>query len=72
MATNPPSTPPIQGTPAGRGARDDQSLALLLASIWAARTGRALPEGPVSELGPEELMNFWADDEFADSPRAAG
>jgi hypothetical protein len=42
--------------------RDDQTLALLLVTAWAARTGRVLRPVPVKELTPGELMDFWADD----------
>ena len=52
-------------------AQDDQRLALLLTIIWAARTGRVPPRGPVSELSAGELMDFWADDQF-EHPHAAG
>jgi hypothetical protein len=43
---------------------DDRALALLLITTWATRTGRALRPAPVSELAPEELVNFWADDQL--------
>jgi hypothetical protein len=43
---------------------DDRALALLLITVWAARTGRVPRPVPVSELTPEELVNFWADDQL--------
>jgi hypothetical protein len=43
---------------------DDRALALLLITTWATRTGRVLRPAPVSELAPEELVNFWADDQL--------
>ena len=43
---------------------DDQVLALMLIAIWTARTRRALRTVPVRELSPEELVNFWADDQL--------
>ena len=43
---------------------DDQVLALMLIAIWTVRTGRALRTVPVRELSPEELVNFWADDQL--------
>jgi hypothetical protein len=43
---------------------DDRALALLLITTWAARTGRILRPAPVSDLAPEELVNFWADDQL--------
>jgi len=43
---------------------EDQMLALLLITVWAARTGRALRTVPVSELSLPELVNFWADDQL--------
>lgn len=45
-------------------APDDRALALLLITAWATRTGRVLRPAPVSELAPEELVNFWADDQL--------
>jgi hypothetical protein len=48
----------------GPAGRDDQLLALLLTTIWATRTGRALPARPVSELSAAELVDFWADDQL--------
>jgi hypothetical protein len=70
MAPNPPITPvPATKPAAGPAAREDQLLALLLTTIWATRTGRELPPVPVSELSPEELMDFWADDQLDHLPR---
>jgi len=43
---------------------DDRALALLLITAWATRTGRMLRPVPVSKLAPEELVNFWADDQL--------
>jgi hypothetical protein len=44
--------------------RDDRTLALLLVTVWAARTGRVLRPVPVNELTSEELVDFWADDQL--------
>ncbi|TYB48993.1 hypothetical protein [Actinomadura chibensis] len=41
---------------------ETDTLALLLFTAWAARTGRAIPAGPVAELTPEEIIEFWVDD----------
>src|SRR5882724_10616134 len=54
------------------GAYEDQLLAVLLTTIWATRTGRTLPPVPVSELSPEELVNFWADDQLEQPPEPMG
>lgn len=63
-----PDLPLTPRRAAGAGAdpntQEDHLLGLLLTTIWATRTGRALPPVPVSELSPEELMDFWADDQF--------
>jgi len=72
MATNSPIPPgPATKPAAGPGAREDQLLAHLLTVIWATRTGRTLPPGPVSDLSPEELMDFWADDQLEHLPSTA-
>ena len=72
MAANPPITPvSAANAAAGPDAREDQLLALLLTTIWATRTGRALPPVPVSDLSPGELMDFWADDQLEYLPPAA-
>jgi hypothetical protein len=69
MAPDLPLTPvrPAMAA-AGPGACEDQLLAVLLTTIWAIRTGRTLPPVPVSELSPEELVNFWADDQLEQPP----
>jgi hypothetical protein len=43
---------------------DTALVALSLFTIWAARTGRVLRDVPISELTPEELIEFWADDQL--------
>jgi hypothetical protein len=48
--------------------RDDRTLALLLVTVWAARTGRVLRPVPVNELTHEELVDFWADDQLGPPP----
>jgi hypothetical protein len=45
-------------------AADAGLVARSLYTIWAVRTGRRLRDVPVSELTPEELVDFWADDEL--------
>ena len=42
----------------------DRALALSLIATWAARTGRFLPNVPVDQLAPGELIDFWADDQL--------
>ena len=64
MYPNLPLTPVRATTAAEPGACQDQMLALMLTTIWATRTGRTLPPVPVSELSPEELIGFWADDQL--------
>jgi hypothetical protein len=43
---------------------DTALIALSLFTVWAARTGRVLRNVPISELTPEELIEFWADDQL--------
>jgi hypothetical protein len=68
------SVPPADATGVGAEhhedtmTRDDRTLALLLVAAWAARTGRVLRPVPVSELTPEELVDFWADDQLEQPP----
>jgi hypothetical protein len=68
------SVPPADGTGVGAEhdedamTRDDQTLAVLLVAVWAARTGRVLRPVPVSELTPQELVDFWADDQLVQPP----
>jgi hypothetical protein len=45
---------------------DTALVALSLFTVWAARTGRVLRAVPTSELTPEELIEFWADDQLED------
>jgi hypothetical protein len=42
----------------------DRALTLILITSWAVRTGRVLRPVPVSELSPDELVEFWADDQL--------
>ncbi len=42
----------------------DAALALALFTVWAARTGRVLRAVPVTDLTPDELIDFWADDQL--------
>jgi hypothetical protein len=56
------------GEPAWSAA--DTILAVSLFTVWAIRTGRGLPDAAVTELTPEELIEFWADDQL-DEPCAA-
>lgn len=44
---------------------DDALLARSLYTTWAVRTGRMPRAVPVTELTPEELIDFWADDQLA-------
>jgi hypothetical protein len=37
---------------------------LALITVWATRTGRTLRDVPASELSPDELVTFWADDQM--------
>jgi hypothetical protein len=43
---------------------DTALIALSLFTVWAARTGRVLRDAPISDLTPEELIEFWADDQL--------
>ncbi len=43
---------------------EEQVLALVLITAWAVRTGRVLRPVPMGELSPEELVDFWADDQL--------
>jgi hypothetical protein len=47
---------------------DDAALARSLFTTWAIRTGRSLRAVPVTELTPEELIDFWADDQLESMP----
>lgn len=62
--------PDISGKHGRPPSRDDHDLALSLITTWTMRTGRILRPAPVSELTPEELVNFWADDQL-EPPLAA-
>jgi hypothetical protein len=64
MAPDLPLTPRATMAAAEPGAYEDRLLAVLLTTIWATRTGRTLRPVPVSELSPEELVDFWADDQI--------
>ncbi|MER7505993.1 hypothetical protein AB0L05_24250 [Nonomuraea pusilla] len=61
-----PRTPAPHTSPRLTGERgpDDQLLVLLVAT-WVLATGRTPPDRPIDQLGPEELIAFWADDETA-------
>ena len=65
--------PPIALWPVDIAGEDDETIwsptdtalvALSLFTIWSARTGRVLRDVPISELTPEELIEFWADDQL--------
>jgi hypothetical protein len=43
---------------------DTALVARALFTVWAARTGRVPRDVPISELTPEELIEFWADDQL--------
>lgn len=43
---------------------DTAVLTLLLFTAWAARTGRPIPSRPIAELTPEEIIEFWVDDQL--------
>ncbi|WP_131738752.1 hypothetical protein [Actinomadura roseirufa] len=55
---------PAADHPASGAAGDTAVLALSLFTTWAARTGRSLPAGPVDDLSPEEIIEFWVDDQL--------
>ena len=42
----------------------DVTLARLLFTVWAVRTGRMLRPVSVTDLSPDELTDFWADDQL--------
>lgn len=50
---------------------DTALVALSLFTVWAARTGRVLRNVPISELTPDELVEFWADDQLDERYTAA-
>ena len=56
----------------GQNGLDDQVVALMLTTTWATRTGRMLRPVHVSELSPDELIAFWADDQPEDPTGSAG
>jgi hypothetical protein len=64
MTPDLPLTPRATMAAAEPGAYEDRLHAVLLTTIWATRTGRTLRPVPVSELSPEELVDFWADDQI--------
>lgn len=64
MYPNLPLTPVRDPAASGQRPHDDELLREVLTVIWAIRTGRRLPPVPVSDLSPEELVAFWADDEL--------
>lgn len=39
----------------------DEQLALMLMTIWALSTGRAMPDRPPRFLSERELVDFWAE-----------
>lgn len=43
---------------------DAIQAALALLTVWAARTGRVLPDVPITEMSPQDLEDFWADDQL--------
>lgn len=42
----------------------EAALALTLFATWAAKTGRRLRPVPTAQLIPQELIDFWADDQL--------
>lgn len=42
----------------------DATLACVLFTAWAIRTGRMLRPVPVTDLSSDELTDFWADDQL--------
>lgn len=61
LLTEPPSVThlPILDT-----AVDSGVIAMALYAVWAVRTGRTLRHVPICELTPQELEDFWADDQL--------
>jgi class 3 adenylate cyclase len=45
----------------------EAALALTLFALWAAKTGRRLRPVPIAQLTPQELIDFWADDQFGEA-----
>ncbi|NUW32395.1 hypothetical protein HTZ77_13280 [Nonomuraea sp. SMC257] len=61
------------GRPPGPWAHDDDQLLILLVTTWALATGRTPPGRPADRLTPEELIEFWADEQTASgSPPSPG
>jgi hypothetical protein len=49
---------------------NDVALARSLFTTWIVRTGRMLRAVPVTELTPDELIEFWADDDLGRPPKS--
>ncbi|GAA2436690.1 hypothetical protein GCM10010191_59340 [Actinomadura vinacea] len=65
---------PTQPAERTRACTDLGLLALTLIATWSVRTGRHLRAVSVDDLSPDELIEFWADDQLeppyaAPSPR---
>jgi hypothetical protein len=43
---------------------DTALIALSLFTVWAAHTGRVLRDVPIGEHTPEEIIEFWVDDQL--------
>jgi hypothetical protein len=43
---------------------DSGVIAMALYAVWAVRTGRRIRHVPICELTPQELEDFWADDQL--------
>jgi hypothetical protein len=54
-----------RSVPTAQQVRLEEELLVLLVTTWAIRTGRMPPARPPGRLTPEELMEFWADDQIA-------
>lgn len=56
----------------GRSSEDDEQLLGILVRMWSLASGRYLPPGVrPNELGPKEMIAFWADDFDVPSGRHA-
>jgi hypothetical protein len=41
--------------------KTDDHLALMLMTMWALSTGRAIPEAPPDDMTVQQLIDFWGE-----------
>jgi hypothetical protein len=57
--------PPVAHLPVFDTAVDSGVVAMALYAVWSVRTGRTLRHVPICELTPQELEDFWTDDQLS-------